>query len=87
MGLVTVILAVGGLVAAAEADQIDGHRPQPRPTQNRNHPPVQIRPGRLTVQQQQHLAVGVALVEVMHPQGVPVAGINLDVVGFKRVIG
>ena len=82
MGLIGVVLAPDRLVAAAEPDEVDRDGAQPRVDQHRDHPAVQVAPGRLAVQQQHDRRVGGTLVEVMHAEAV-----DLDVVGGERKIG
>jgi hypothetical protein len=42
----------GGLVGAAEADQVGGHHPQSGPGQHRDHVTVQVAPRRLAVEEE-----------------------------------
>ena len=77
---------VGGLVGAAEPEEVRGHNSISRIAQYWNHPPVQIRPGRLTVKTQHHWRVGRTFVDVVHPQTF-VPGEIVDVVGLVRPIG
>jgi hypothetical protein len=67
MGLVGVVVAADGLVAAPEAHQVDGDGAKAGVDENRDHRAVQVRPGRLAVQQQHDLAVTGSFVEVVNP--------------------
>jgi hypothetical protein len=85
VGLVGVVVAVGGLVAAPEADQVHRQRPQVG-GEDGDHFAIQARPGRLTMQQQHDLAVTRSFVEVVDPPAAAVPSVHLDVVGLEEVV-
>ena len=82
-----VVAAFGGLVGAAEADQVRGHDLQPGAGQDRDHLAVEVRPGRLAVHEQHHRGGGVSLAQVVHPEGAAVAIGDLRVVGLEVEAG
>ncbi len=57
MALIGVVVELGRLVAAAEADQIGGEHPMSRGCEDRDHLPVQVRPRRLAVHAQDRVRV------------------------------
>ena len=80
-----VVGVVGRLVRAAEADQVGRDRAQAGVDQHRDDLPVQVGPGRLTVQEQHDRAVLRPLVQVVHPQRGQLLGYDLGVVRGERV--
>jgi hypothetical protein len=80
--LVGVVLAVGGLVTASEADQVGGDDAVPGRGEHRDHGAVEVRPRRLAVQQEHRGGVPRPLVDGVHPQPV-----DVEVVGLERVAG
>lgn len=69
---VPILRELDGLVRAPHADQVGSDHPKPAPDEDRDHLPVQVRPTRFAVHQQDHLAVARALVDVGHAQSVEV---------------
>ena len=63
-----VVAALGRLVRAPEADQVGRDDLQPGRGEDRDHRAVQVGPGRLAVQQEDHGRLRVALAQVVHPQ-------------------
>jgi hypothetical protein len=62
-----VVLPRRRLVGAAEADQVGGDAAQPGVDQDRDHRAVEEAPRWLSVQEEDHLARGRTLVEVVDP--------------------
>ena len=67
---VGVVPRVGRFVRAAEADQIRSEYPIPGVEQGRDHPTVEVAPGRLAVKQNHWMGILGPLVDVGHPQAV-----------------
>ena len=82
MEVVGVVLEPERLVRAAEAEVVGGDRPRSR-SQLRDDLPVEVRPGRLAVQQQDGRAV--ALVEVVQAQPVLLDVVRLEVVAGQAL--
>src|SRR5262249_47595666 len=82
-----VLVALGWLVGATEADQVGGNAAEPARDEHRDHRAVEEAPRRLAVHEYDDLAVSWALVEVMHPQRAAVRVRDLGVVRREREVG
>jgi hypothetical protein len=80
---VGVVGGLGGLVGAAEPDEVGGDRPQTGRRELGHDVTVEERPGGLAVQEHHRLAVGGPGLDIGHPQ--PVA--DLGVTGLVGEVG
>jgi hypothetical protein len=84
---VAVVSLLGGLVAPAEPDEVRRQHAMSARDEAGDHLPVEIRPGRLAVQQQDRARAARALVDVVHAQGPALAVGEQGVVRGERVAG
>ncbi len=82
-----VVAALGGLVRAAEPDQVGRHDLQPRCGERRDHLAVEVRPRGLAVHEEHDRCRGVALAQVVHAQGAPLAVGDVGVARLEVVAG
>ena len=85
MTFVGVVVTVGRLVGAAEADQIGRQDPMTRRDELRDDVPIQVGPAGLTVQKQHCGTLPRAFIHPGHPQGLP--GVGIGDVGVVRLEG
>ena len=82
-----VVDAFGRLVRAPEPDQVGRHDLQPGRREDWDHLAVEVRPRRLAVHEQDDGRRGVALSQVVHPQGAPLGVGDLGIVRGEAISG
>ena len=87
VSLVGVVGDGGGLVGLAEPDQVGREHPVAGVDERRDHRAVEVAPGRLAVQQHHHGAVARPFVDVVHPEGAVLTGLDRGPVRLERVAG
>ena len=88
MTQIRIVGSIGGLIGAAEADQVGGDGPVTCGNDDGDHLAVEIGPRRFAVQEEDGGRVRLSLIEVVHSERCwLIAGCDLDIVGGEVTAG